>query len=237
MHKTLNLIWNDHSLLTTNRQGSESNLRLHLAAYDFVISLKKFIQLSNRVAHCVQGCMEHREGQQSSFPPCQPEYVSSPEPASEPMQINSARLTTTERQRGLTQGLCLYCGAKGHIISPCPICPCPMGSVVHSPHINSTPLTTIVCLTASNVPVSVSALIDSGSASNFISGELCHYLKLKKTCYETQYKVHSIPGMPLRHVHVHYCVRPLKLKSVDSINFLVLEKSTADSILGCPFLI
>lgn len=99
------------------------------------------------------------------------------------------------------------------MISTCPIHPPrPVVSVVHNPTINSTPLTTIVCLTASNVSISVSALIDSGSASNFLSGEFCLYLKLKKTCNETQYKVQSITGMPLSRDNVRFSVSSLKLQ-------------------------
>lgn len=64
---------NERSLLTTYQQGLKPNLWLHLTAHDDGISLEKFIQLSIRVAQCVQGCMEHRQDQQSSHQPRQPE--------------------------------------------------------------------------------------------------------------------------------------------------------------------
>lgn len=50
----------EHSLLTTYCQGLKLKLRLHLSAYDDVIRLEKFIQLSVRVTHLVQGCMEQQ---------------------------------------------------------------------------------------------------------------------------------------------------------------------------------
>ncbi len=83
--------WNEHSLLTTYRQGLEPSLRLHLSAYDDTMGLERFLQLSIRVAN--------------------------------PMQIDSARLTSAERRRRLTQGLCLYCGQDGHVIRTCPTRP------------------------------------------------------------------------------------------------------------------
>lgn len=78
---------NEHLLLTTYRQGLKPKLRLHLDAYDDAMGLEKFVQLSIRVARCVQGCMEHQQGQQAYPLPRQPEYVSSPEPSVEHMQV------------------------------------------------------------------------------------------------------------------------------------------------------
>ncbi|KAF5903463.1 Retrotransposon-derived protein PEG10 [Clarias magur] len=40
----------------------------------------------------------------------------------DPMQVDQqffSRLTPTERQRRLTQGLCLYCAEKGHVRLTC----------------------------------------------------------------------------------------------------------------------
>ncbi|MGL5566229.1 MAG: DUF4939 domain-containing protein [Plesiomonas sp.] len=39
----------------------------------------------------------------------------------EPMQVGRARLSREERERRRSQGLCLYCGASGHIIRNCPV--------------------------------------------------------------------------------------------------------------------
>lgn len=99
-----------------------------------------------------------------------------------------------------------------------------MESVINSPTISSTPLTSVVCLTA------------SWSASNLISRALCHYLKLKKRCNETHYKVQSITGILLSHsfgpLHLQ-----IGLLHTEFIYFLVLEKSNADIIIGRTWLI
>ncbi len=39
----------------------------------------------------------------------------------EPMQMGRARLTKTEKERRRINGLCLYCGAAGHIAAQCPV--------------------------------------------------------------------------------------------------------------------
>ncbi|KAK3533096.1 hypothetical protein QTP70_006771 [Hemibagrus guttatus] len=44
-------------------------------------------------------------------------------PAPEPMQLGTMHLNPAERQRRLTQSLCLYCGAPGHSLPVCPIRP------------------------------------------------------------------------------------------------------------------
>ncbi len=113
--------WNEHSLITTYHQGLNPQLRLYLAAYDDVIRLERFIHLSIRTDRHMQPCLEYLQGQPSPSCPCQPEITSSPEP--EVMQLDHTRLTVSERQRRLTQGHCLYCGSRAHIINACPIRP------------------------------------------------------------------------------------------------------------------
>ncbi|ROL50357.1 Retrotransposon-derived protein PEG10 [Anabarilius grahami] len=113
--------WNEQALLTTYRQGLDPRVRLHLAAYEDTIGLERFIQLSIRFATRMQSCLEEHQGpsQLNTFL-CRPDSISTPEPATEPMQVESTRLTPAERQRRLTQNLCLYCGSPGHVISACP---------------------------------------------------------------------------------------------------------------------
>ncbi|KAK3526942.1 hypothetical protein QTP86_004713 [Hemibagrus guttatus] len=125
--------WNEQALLAAYRQGLDPQVRLHLASYEDAIGLERLIQLSIRVATRMQSCVD--EPQDQSSPNTwldQPATVSPPEPAPEPMHLGTSHLTPAERQRRLTQNLCLYCGAPGHAIPACPIRPPrPMVGVLH----------------------------------------------------------------------------------------------------------
>ncbi|KAK3554648.1 hypothetical protein QTP70_031051 [Hemibagrus guttatus] len=230
--------WNEQVLLTSYHQGLDPQVRLHLTAYEDSIGLERFIQFSIRFESCIA---EHQGQAQLTTILCQPGSVSPPEPAHEPMQLESSRLTPVERQRRLTQNLCLYCGAPGHEISACPIRPPrPMVSAIFSSIQKMKPLTTIGKLTAADVSIPVVALLDSGSAGNFISGALCRQLKLRTTATSTTYQIQSITGKPVSRRQISRCVGPLLLQigvlHLEKISLLVLEESTTDMILGHPWL-
>uniref|UniRef100_A0A8C1MIW4 CCHC-type domain-containing protein n=1 Tax=Cyprinus carpio TaxID=7962 RepID=A0A8C1MIW4_CYPCA len=234
--------WNEQALLTTYRQGLDPQVRLHLAAYEDTIGLERFIQLSIRFATRMKSCLEEHQGQpQHNISLCRPEPVNPPEPAHEPMLLDSNHLTRTEWQRRLTQNLCLYCGSPGHILSTCPIRPPrSLVSAIFPTIKQMKPLTPIVTLTAADISVSVNALLDSGSAGNFISGSLCRQLHLPTTATQSSYQIHSITGRPLSRKWVRRSVGPLQLQigilHKERIHLLVLEESTADVVLGRPWL-
>ncbi|KAK3535368.1 hypothetical protein QTP70_010217 [Hemibagrus guttatus] len=174
--------WNEQALLAAYRQGLDP-----------------------------QSCVDKPQGQSSPNTRLdRPAPVSPPEPAPEPMHSGSSHLTPAERQRRLTQNLCLYCGAPGHAIPVCPIRP---------------PLV---------------ALLDSGSAGNFISGTLCRQLGFRTKATATPYQIQSITGKPASRRQVSRSAGPLLLQvgvlHVEEITLLVLEESTADVILGHPWL-
>ncbi|KAK3547900.1 hypothetical protein QTP70_000359 [Hemibagrus guttatus] len=234
--------WNEQALLTSYRQGLVPQVRLHLAVYEDSIGLERFIQLSIRVATRMQSCLKEHQGQTSLTTTLgRPDSISPPEPAPEPMHLGSPHLTPAERQRRLTQNVCLYCGAPGHAISACPIRPPrPMVSTIFPPIPKMKPLTTIGTLTAAHVSFTVVTLLDSGSAGNFISGALCRQLRLRTTATLTAYQIQSITGRPVSRRPVSRCVGPLVLQigvlHVEEIALLVLEEYTADVILGRPWL-
>ncbi|ROL50103.1 Retrotransposon-derived protein PEG10 [Anabarilius grahami] len=234
--------WNEQALITTFRQGLEPRVRLHLAAYEDSISLEKFIQLAIRCATRMHACLQEHQGQSlSTSLLCRSEPVSSPEPANEPMEVENSCLTPSERQRRLTLNLCLYCGAPGHEISACPTRPPrPMVSAIIPSLRKMKPLTTVVNLTAAGISLTVVALLDSGSAGNFISGALCRQLRLKTSPSPTIYQINSITGKPLSRKQVRRVVGPIQLRvgllHMESIHLLVLEDSTADVVLGRPWL-
>lgn len=155
--------WNERSLLSTYRQGLDPCVRLHLTAYDDTTGLERFIKLSIRLYGLMQSCLEGHQGHAYSTFLRRSASVSPPEPRSEPMQVENTRLSHTERQRQLTQGLCLYCSASGHVIHTCPVRPpCSLVSVIQPSRINMQPLTTEIMHTASSISIPAHTLIDSG---------------------------------------------------------------------------
>ncbi len=187
--------WTECSLLTTYRQGLEPRVHLQLSAYDDFYGLERFIQLSIRCANRMQSCSIDSQNSPSSSLLRHPGTLSTPDPRHKPLQIDLNCLSSAERQ---THGLCLYCDDGGHVISMYPIRPPrPMVSVIKPVVANMQALTTIVILTASKVCVPAHALLDSGSARNFISSSLCRQLNLPTTATKTTYQVQSITGKPL----------------------------------------
>ncbi len=227
--------WDESPLLTTYRQGLEARLRLHLTANDDTMGLERFIQLSIRVASRMHSCMKDEQSLTHSNPLLRrPENISPPEPVPEPMLVDNTRLSLTERHRRLCQGLCLYCGASGHTIATCPVRPPRLMVSAITPQVtNMCPLTTVVQLTAHDVSLSVVALIDSGSAANFIAGTLTITTKI--------YQIQSVTGQPLGRKHLRHQVGPINLRvglhHEEDLHLLVLEDSTADVILGRPWLV
>ncbi|KAL0180404.1 hypothetical protein M9458_025846 [Cirrhinus mrigala] len=229
--------WNERSLLTTYRLGLEPKLRLQLTALDDHLGLEKFIQHSIRCSDRMTSYLSEETALLR-----RPEQNSPPEPATEPRILDSGKLSSTERQRRLTRGHCLYCGGSGHMRLNCPSRPRRTWvSVLQSETEKLLPLTTNVIVTTALNSVTVTALIDSGSAGNFISGTLCRQLKLRTFTTSTKYQIHSITGELLSRKQVQrqcdFIQLQLGLLHKEQIQLLVLEGATVDIILGCPWLV
>ncbi|KAK3508689.1 hypothetical protein QTP70_004203 [Hemibagrus guttatus] len=146
-----------------------------------------------------------------------PEPVSppepAPEPAPEPMQLETTHLNPAERQRRLTQSLCLYCGDPGHALPACPIRP-PRPMWSPSSTLGRRPISSLAPSAASSDPWT------------------------KATA--TQYQIRCITGKPVSRRRVHHSAGLVLLQvgllHVEESTFLVLEESTADIILGRPWL-
>ncbi|KAI2653766.1 Transposon Tf2-6 polyprotein [Labeo rohita] len=230
--------WNERSLLTTYRLGLEPKLRLQLAALDDNMGLERFIQQSLRCSDRMKSCQSNKETVSTALlRPSEPVNPSEPEP----MIIESDKLTSAERQRRLTRGLCMYCGASGHVRLNCPLRPVRTSvSGIHSDIENMHPLTTNVQLTTPS-SVAVTALIDSGSAGNFISGNLCRQLQLRTEALSRIYQIQPITGDITSRTRIHRKCESILLQigllHKEDIQFLVLEGATVDIILGHPWLV
>ncbi|KAK3564897.1 hypothetical protein QTP86_030837 [Hemibagrus guttatus] len=80
--------------------------------------------------------------------------------------------------------------------------------------------------------------VRSSILGHFISGTLCRQLRLKTTATPKVYQVHAVTGKPLW--KVRHLAGPLHLQvgalHTEEIYLLVLEDSTADIVLGHPWL-
>ncbi|KAK3545117.1 hypothetical protein QTP70_000990 [Hemibagrus guttatus] len=215
-----------------------------VAAYEDSIGLERFIQLSIRFATRMQLCLEEHQGQTATATLARPpETFHDTEPVSEAMHLGHSGVSAAEhqqeRQRRLTQNRCFYCGGSEHFVVECPLCPArPMVSAL-LPELNVLkPLSILVSLATSGFCVAATALLDSGSAGNFISGSLCRQLHLRTTATPKVYQIHAVTGRSLR--QVRRLAGPLRLQigvlHTEEIHLMVMEDSKADVVLGRPWL-
>ncbi|KAK3548024.1 hypothetical protein QTP70_002689 [Hemibagrus guttatus] len=192
----------------------------------------------------MQLCFEEHQSQPAaSTATAQPGPVGHPEPADDAMQLELSEVSSAdrqwERQRWLAQSCCFYCGGSGHFVAKCPIRPARalVSSLFPTQNIRK-PFSVLVSLTTHDFCVSATALLDSGSAGNFISGALCRQLQLPTAATPRKYQVHAVTGKLLRQVRRH--AGPLRLHigvmHTEEIVLMVLEDSTADVVFGRPWL-
>ncbi len=172
----------------------------------------------------------------------QPVSPATGSPVPEPMQVDTARLSSQERARRMAAGLCLYCASTDHFIRFCPNkTPRPAVSTLQIDPVISTLSVLTVQLFTPVQSVTASALVDLGSSGNFISEDLLSRLHLPRRRHARELRVETINGKPLGRGCVKFESPPMKLKignlHEDEIKFLVLEGPTVDIILGRPWLI
>ncbi len=226
--------WNETALLTAYRQGLDPQIRTQMAIYDDNVGLESFMQEAVKISQRLSACLPDKTAHSQASPTACP-------PVPEPMQLDSHRLTRTERARRLATGLCLYCGTSVHFIQKCPSRPPrPAVSTLQvEPDISILPLLTVQLLTPHH-SISVSALIDSGSSGNFISQNLLKRLNLPRKRQAQELKIETIQGKPLGRWRIKYRSPPVILQigcfHQETLSFLVLEGPTIDLILGRPWL-
>ncbi|ROL55624.1 Retrotransposon-derived protein PEG10 [Anabarilius grahami] len=179
-----------------------------MVVYDDTLGLENLIQKTIRVAQRYSTCALHTP---TAIPLPATPYVALPAPES--MQVDSYRLTRAERQRRIQQHLCWYCGGEDHAIAACPIRPPrPAVSTIQLPA-RIAPLTrTTVHILNSHVCVSAKALIDSGSAGNFISNQILQKLNVRRKRCQQDLRIQTIQGKPLGRGHIRHFSPTLTLR-------------------------
>lgn len=133
--------WGDKALRGVFLRGLAENIKDELAARDETDSLDSLISLATRLdnrlrerrrerasgSHVSTSRVSHRvllpAAPESLLSPARPRSPPSPAFQEEPMQLGRARLSLTERQRRMEEGLCIYCGRAGHYLRTCPMRP------------------------------------------------------------------------------------------------------------------
>lgn len=116
--------WNDAALRAQFLEGLNPHIQDEVAARDPPTSLEAAIDMALRIEtrqrqrDLRQSFRRFTVASESSVSPVTPV---SPSELEEPMQLGRLRLTGSERQRRLSNGLCLYCGKAGHLVAACPV--------------------------------------------------------------------------------------------------------------------
>lgn len=217
--------WNETALITAFCHSLRDEVEQLIVVYEDSMGLELLIQKTVRVSQRLSAC--GITAPTANPLPVQPSVAP---PAPEPMQIDTHHLTTTERQCRISQQLCLCCGGDGHGISTCPVRPPrPAVSTIQLPPHTAHLTKTLVYVNNSHSSISVQALIDSGSAGNFISQQTLQILNARRQRCPVDLSITTIQGKPLVRVHVRHFSPTLTLRighlHEETITFMVLTSS------------
>ncbi len=163
----------------------------------------------------------------------------------EPMQMGRPRLSLEEKRRRRNEGLCLYCGAAGHIAAQCPVKARETavkglltgGITLAKSSLAATLLT--VKLQWSSVTYDCQALIDSGAEGNFLDSDLADRLRLPVIALSQPIAVHALNGLSLP--SITHSTGPLRLVTsgnhTETIQFLLTDTPVTPVVLGHPWLV
>ncbi|KAI2667222.1 Transposon Tf2-11 polyprotein [Labeo rohita] len=219
--------WNEKALLGAYRQGLNPDLRAAMALYDDSIGLEAFLQRTTKVAS-------------HPFP-----LLSLPRWLLVIQYQNPCKSTPLvyHAPNGTAGSLMDYAYTVDNLVISSVNAPSdpprPVVSTLFT-EVEISSLTLLpVTLHTSNVSLSVSALVDSGSSGNFISQECLQQLQLTPLPHRHVLTVKTIQGKPLGRGKIRHS-SPITLQiglfHSEDIRFLVLEDSTASIILGRPWL-
>uniref|UniRef100_A0A8C1YSB8 Gypsy retrotransposon integrase-like protein 1 n=1 Tax=Cyprinus carpio TaxID=7962 RepID=A0A8C1YSB8_CYPCA len=229
--------WVSDTLKVLFRKGLNYDLQAELACRDEGRDLNSFIELTISIDNL------QRARRSSSRRTDHPVFLPSHEPT-EPMQINTYHLSMEERDRRISNRLCMYCGLPGHQRNNCPT-----RASTSSQRSVSTPLTSMCDTQCVSIPVELwindrqvitSALLDSGAAGNFISEEFAKRYNIQLIPCSTSLSVETIDGRPLGSGSITHLTRKILMAAgllhKERIQFYILPTSHTPVILGLPWL-
>uniref|UniRef100_A0A8C5PJ63 CCHC-type domain-containing protein n=1 Tax=Leptobrachium leishanense TaxID=445787 RepID=A0A8C5PJ63_9ANUR len=210
------------------------------------------------------GCgMSHKHSQGTCSTPRSAHAVSPPRPVPtelEPMQLGHSGISGEERPYRLREGLCFYCADRGHFHLQCP--KRPKRSNVSQADLVSPERqvlgTTVVSLMSNKkrkkksrvvVPVTIGwekvkfdteALLDSGSAGNFLESGFAAIHQVPLVERELTLLIESIDGRRLTRPHVTHQTVPVtfctEVLHKEKVQLQIIESPTVPIILGYRWL-
>ncbi|KAI2658093.1 Transposon Tf2-6 polyprotein [Labeo rohita] len=226
--------WNDEPLKLHYCRGLHPDLQVELACHDEDLSLEQYIDLSIRVDNVMRARRSNHPSTPLPLPPLSAEAVP------EPMQVGTTKLTLEERERCLRSNLCLYCGQPGHIRANCPTRPPRPSPSVSSDEIPSSRCEIPITIVCGEMSIATSALIDSGTAGNFIDADFVATNHLPVLSCSPPVTVAALDGRPLGSGRIRHTTDDLTLRVEPSHQettcLFIISSPQSPVILGYPWL-
>uniref|UniRef100_A0A8K9XXP6 Gypsy retrotransposon integrase-like protein 1 n=1 Tax=Oncorhynchus mykiss TaxID=8022 RepID=A0A8K9XXP6_ONCMY len=237
--------WNEPALLARLLEGFRAEVKDEILSREVPSSVDSLIELAIRIERRVD--LRHRaRGKElalsvASLSASLPS--SSAGSGAEPMQLGGIRISTEERERRITNRLCLYCGSAGHFVTSCPVkgqsSSVSGGLLVSattpvSPSRSCTTLSVHLRWTGSSA--SCSALIDSGAEGCFMDETWAreHDIPLRQLKEPTA--LFALDGSPLPRIQRETLPLTLTVSGnhSETISFLIFRSPFTPVVLGHP---
>uniref|UniRef100_A0A8K9WM10 Gypsy retrotransposon integrase-like protein 1 n=1 Tax=Oncorhynchus mykiss TaxID=8022 RepID=A0A8K9WM10_ONCMY len=240
--------WNEPALLARLLEGFRAEVKDEILSREVPSSVDSLIELAIRIERRVD--LRHRaRGKElalsvASLSASLPS--SSAGSGAESMQLGGIRISTEERERRITNRLCLYCGSAGHFVTSCPVkgqsSSVSGGLLVSattpvSPSRSCTTLSVHLRWTGSSA--SCSALIDSGAEGCFMDETWAreHDIPLRQLKEPTA--LFALDGSPLPRIQRETLPLTLTVSGnhSETISFLIFRSPFTPVVLGHPWLV
>uniref|UniRef100_A0AAQ4PKW1 CCHC-type domain-containing protein n=1 Tax=Gasterosteus aculeatus aculeatus TaxID=481459 RepID=A0AAQ4PKW1_GASAC len=241
--------WEDSALMPTFYHGLSESLKDELVNRDWGNTLEDLISLATQLDRRRRERQQEKESRGSDDHPLRglPHSVpeGTPGPEGETVQRRKTRLSPEERDQRRREWLCFYCGKAGHYRNNCPhrrTREQPLTvSTLFCPNISQHQcLVPVTIIGSRGQATTVPALIDSGSAGNFISRRLVQQLQLATLPCSPPLSITAINNQPLGSGFISQVTVPVTLVvgvlHSEELSLLVIDNVSNDVILGLPWL-
>uniref|UniRef100_A0A3P9J167 CCHC-type domain-containing protein n=1 Tax=Oryzias latipes TaxID=8090 RepID=A0A3P9J167_ORYLA len=230
--------WPDLALKGVFYQSLNEQIKDHLCSQPEARSFEELVSAALRSDIGI------RERQKERSP-----YAKFPVPSKtmdEPMQIGHSKLSEVERRKRREAGACFYCGAKGHLVSGCPV---RLNSQV--PSLDNRPRGELSSTDSGKefmyLPVKLCldrqvhdlrALVDSGAEQSLIDFRVVNHLSIPTEPLETPIEASGLGGQHLS--RITHRTKPILLVTSgnhrESIQFYITQSAHTPIVLGFTWL-